>query len=272
MKCIICNAPSFYFFSKTYTEQPFATFMRDIGTVDYEKCGNCGFVFSTTHREIDKAKWEQLNRNFHEYVENPLNEKKGNQPPYAEQALMIQLLSQNEILDSSSIIDFGAGYGTLSALLVRYFGIKLPSFDPYLQLAGPGRHVSQGDLGTYKTVINSAVFEHVLSRDDLDAVNDLVDAGGSLVVHTVIRENIPKDPDWFYLRPPVHTAFHTNSSMRILMAQWGYRSSIYCPQSKCWVLMKDPPAAVNATIDELNKELQSDWFFYKDGFVDYWKD
>jgi hypothetical protein len=115
------------------------------------------------------------------------------------------------------------------------------------------------------------MFEHVLQREDLDYVNKIVDNDGCLIIHTVVCENIPKDPNWFYLRPPVHTAFHTNKSMNILMDQWGYKSSIYCPQSKCWILLREHVAEVLAKVSSINKELQNTWFIAKEGFVDYWK-
>jgi hypothetical protein len=82
---------------------------------------------------------------------------------------------------------------------------------------------------------------------------------------------VPKDPEWFYLKPPNHTAFHTNKSMEILMGQWGYAFSIYCPKSKCWVLVKRKECRIVEKLKALNQELQSEWFYFKDGFMDYWK-
>jgi hypothetical protein len=72
----------------------------------------------------------------------------------------------------------------------------------------------------------------------------------------------------------VHTAFHTNKSMSILMEQWGYAASIYSPQAKSWFLFKnDSPVLQNleSTINSINRELQTKYFYYKNGFVDYWK-
>ena len=270
-KCIICGCESNYYFSKTYSESPFAEFMHNIGSVDYYKCVRCGFVLSKTHHDLDDGRWGSLNLRFHDWIENPASERKGNQPPYAEQAMMINLLSRKRIISTSSMMDYAAGYGSLSHILARYYDIELPICDPYVKSQGSIRYVDMDQLGTYKTVINSAMFEHVLRRDDLDWVNRLVDADGCLIIHTVVCENVPKDPNWFYLRFPVHTAFHTNLSMAILMEQWGYRSSIYCPKSKCWVLLRQTVDSVQKLVSELNQELQSDWFYCKNGFVDYWK-
>jgi len=271
MKCLICGSDSHHYFSKTYTEHPFDGFMREIGNVDYHRCVHCGFVASKTHAELDEDRWNNLNLRFHHWLQDPASEKKGNQPPYAEQAMMLNLLSRNGIIDTTSMLDYAAGYGTLSDILARYHDTRLPLFDPYVNAGDPTRYVDASDLATYKTVINSAMFEHVLRREDLDKVNQIVDIDGCMVIHTVVCENVPKDANWFYLRFPVHTAFHTNKSMDILMSQWGYRSSIYCPKSKSWVLLRQKVDVIEKEIARLNQELQSEWFHCKNGFVDYWK-
>lgn len=271
MKCIICNSASHYYFSKTYTEKPYDEFMRDIGEIHYYRCEHCGFVLSKTHSDLEQGRWNKLNYQCHHDAENPESEKKNNAPPYAEQSMMLVLLGKNGIISTESMIDYAAGYGTLSNILAKYHGLTLPIFDPYVQAGDAGRYVDGKELGVYRTVINSAMFEHVRCREDLDAVQRLVDGNGALILHTVVCERVPPDPNWFYLRPPVHTAFHTNKSMEILMRQWGYHSSIYCPPSKCWVLLKGNVANLEQSLDSINQELQSPWFHFKEGFVDYWK-
>jgi hypothetical protein len=92
-----------------------------------------------------------------------------------------------------------------------------------------------------------------------------------MFVHTVVVDKVPCDPNWFYLDPPVHTALHTNKSMRILMEQWGYNSSIYAPKAKSWLLLKGDASQYAREISNSSKELQTEWFILKDMFVDYWK-
>lgn len=271
MKCIICDSDSEYYFSKTYTESPYDEFMKDIGTVDYHKCTNCGFVLSKTHKELDAEKWDRLNVQFHHHLEDPEVNTEINQPPYAEQAMMIAMLGKHGLIDTSSMIDYAAGYGSLSKILAKYFSVSLPISDPYVQADGQSNYVPVDKLASYKTVVNAAMFEHVTNREALEAVNDLVEDDGSLILHTRISGFIPDDPEWFYLRPPVHTAFHTNASMAILMEQWGYKASIYCLPSRCWVLLKKDIPDLEERVKNLNLELQSPWFHCKQGFVDYWK-
>lgn len=273
MNCLICNAASNYYFSKEYTEAPYNILMEKIGIIDYYKCVNCGFVLSKTHAELDVEAWVELNFKAHTIFENGKDEKDKivNQPPYADQALMLVVLGKKGIIDITNMLDYAAGYGTLSKFLSSYFNIELPVYDPYVQDADKSKYISTENLGKYKTVLNSAMFEHILNRVDLDTVNDLVADDGCLILHTLICENIPQNPEWFYLKPPAHTAFHTNKSMGILMEQWGYQSSIYCPKSKSWILLKKDSESLEDTIAVINEELQTDYLYYKKGFVDYWK-
>ena len=144
-------------------------------------------------------------------------------------------------------------------------------YAPYVLSILKEIYVKEQDLISYKVVFNSAMFEPVLCREGLERVNRLVSDDGVLIIHTVVCEAIPKDPNWFYLTPPVHTAFHTNKSMGILMEQWGYKSSIYAPKGKSWFLLRDDISVVNQKVDAINCRLKTNWFLSKKGFLDYWK-
>lgn len=269
---MICSGDTEYYFTKTYSSPPpVKEFMEPIGPVDYHRCRHCGFTYSKTHQELTPAQWTVLNERFHNYNEtDPHVRDEMNQPPYAEQAFMVGYLLANGVIDGSSMLDYAAGYGTLSTLLADLFQVTLPIYDPYVKSGDVSRYVAQ-PRRDHSSVINSAYFEHVLDRADLDAINDCVSDDGCLIIHTVICENIPRDPSWFYLAPPVHTAFHTNKSMEILMKQWGYQSSLYSPQAKCWILFKKPFAELESVMLKMNRQLQAKWFYGKDGFMDYWK-
>ena len=260
-----------YFFSKTYDVQPYKGMMKDIGEVNYYICVNCGFTMSKTHSELENEKWERLNYEFHHYLEN--NTKDVNQPPYLEQAMMIKVLSEYDIIDSKDMLDYAGGYGSLSKILKRYFNIYLPVYDPYVKNENFVDYINKENLTTYKTVLNSALFEHLLTRNAFEEINSLVskDDGGAMIIHTVICENVPNNRDWFYLEPPVHTTFHTNKSMNILMKQWGYKASIYCLSAKSWVLLKESSKETAEKVQQINKEFQTEYLIYKEGFVDYWK-
>jgi hypothetical protein len=272
MKCIICQHES-DFLTRTSYENRYEDVLNG---ADMHKCRNCGFGFSKTLFDMDQGKWEELNLLFHrkiEYNHDPKGNYKRRQPPYYEQAFLIKVLSLHGVVDLDSMVDFGGGVGTLERILFSYYDISIPIYDPYMRDDGDGdASVTYiNDLRKCRTVYNSAYFEHIKSRDDLDIVNDSVDNEGSMMIHTVVCENIPDDPNWFYFKPPVHSAFHTNKSMGILMEQWNYMSSLYCPSAKTWILFKKEPIDLYGFMDRINRDFQTDYLYYKKGFVDYWK-
>lgn len=274
INCIICNAEANYFFTKNYATYPGSPF-QDGYPVDYHKCINCGFVVSKTHADMSPDDWSRLNSSWHHHFESSLEDRTNNQPPYAEQAFALMLLHENKLIDIDSTLDYAAGYGSMAKILKKYFKKEILLFDRYVvDVDSNLRYARRGELKKYKTVINSAMFEHVLKREHLDAVNNLVDSNGVLMLHTVVCEHVPNDSNWFYLNPMVHTAFHTNKSMGILMEQWGYAASLYSPQAKSWFLFKRKSPAIdylNEYSKKINNELQSRYFYYKIGFVDFWK-
>lgn len=269
MECIICNSKSEIFISKNFSKTPYSFMMEDIRLVDYYKCCNCGFTISKTHIELETNRWVKLNSDFHHYIEN--NVSTTNQPPYIDQAIMLKLLKENNIINLDSAIDFAGGYGTLSKILKRYFNLDLAIYDPYVQDLNQNNYIKKSELSKYDVVINSALFEHLYTRESFEEINDLVSDSGFLIIHSVICENIPQDENWFYMEPPVHCSFHTNASMAILMKQWNYEASVYCLSAKSWILIKKTNSDLRNKIDLINSELQTNYFIYKDGFVDYWK-
>jgi hypothetical protein len=269
LSCLICDSSTEYFFSKKYSGfigSPFPDGFK----VDFFKCINCGFTLSRTHKEMDHSDWVRLNESWHRHHEF---DNKVNQPPYINIILALNILIKSGICSKSSILDYAAGYGAIQDLALRYFNIPIEIYDEYVQ--NPNKaYVDKKDLLTYKTLINTAMFEHIINRSSLDEVNSLVADNGVLVLHTFVSENVPKNPDWFYLNPHVHTAFHTYRSMEILMKQWGYSASVYAPEARCWFIFKQSFENIDSLefrIEKINIELQRKFFFYKSGFVDYWK-
>jgi hypothetical protein len=274
INCLICDAKASYFFSKEYASYPGSPFL-DGYPVNYYKCSRCGFVLSKTHADMSADKWNQLNSSWHHHFESSFEDRTNNQPPYAEQAFALMLLNENKLIELSSTLDYAAGYGSMAKILKKYFKKDILLFDKYVTDSDSDlTYIKQNEVGKYKTVINSAMFEHVLKREHLEDVNNLVDCDGVLMLHTVVCERVPKDSNWFYINPMVHTAFHTNKSMEILMEQWGYGASLYSPQAKSWFLFKKESSVIN-NLDriskKINNELQAQYFHYKEGFLDYWK-
>lgn len=260
MDCIICNAPMGYFFSKHFSG-------FDLGRVDYWKCPDCGFCASKTHFEMDESRWERLNNDFHaesnQREDNPHNRNQR----YFNQALMLHLMQRHSLLSDGPWLDWGCGVGSLAGQLQGHFDIHLSTYDKYVR---PEINALQADELRPRgnaLVVNTAVFEHVRERATLDEIESYVAADGALAVHTLVPEAVPKDPEWMYLLP-VHCAFHTNRSMQLLMEQWGYRSSVYNPDAKLWVMLREDKAE---GVEALNRFMGWRYLHYKNGFMDYWK-
>lgn len=215
MECLICNNnTSLPFLTKSNFLPEYRDMIKDIRKFEYYKCTNCGFTVSKTHLDMSMKDWVKLNDEFHHYIEN--NPAPINQPPYLEQAMIINLLSASGILQLEDAIDYAGGYGTLSKILKRFYGQTLPVFDPYI--TGNDETVSYVDkdnLSKYGTLFNSALFEHLRTRDLFEEINNLIKNDGCMILHTLICETIPADQNWFYLEPPVHCSFHTNKNMCI---------------------------------------------------------
>jgi 2-polyprenyl-3-methyl-5-hydroxy-6-metoxy-1,4-benzoquinol methylase len=180
--------------------------------------------------------WERLNNNFHssflgqkEFPLDPNWNKRINS-----QVEDIYQLHDTKIIDAHKCLDYACGDGRLIE--------RLNKLNPALCGLGFDKYTEYNDFSlvnrTYQTVISTSFFEHVRHREDIDIVNRLIDTKGVLALHTLVCENVPKDPSWFYL-VPVHSIVYTNKSMQILFNQWGYRACIYNPSSRMWFWFKE---------------------------------
>ena len=252
-----------YFFSK------FIDYF-DLGTVDYWRCTECGFVASATHYEMSQEEWEQLNIRFHNDPLIMKNNPDIHQPPYDEQAYMLSTMYNRGLLLGEPWLDWGAGQAEISRILADRYSLSLFNFDRFIK--PPINALTEGSVhnGAYNLVLNSAVFEHIRSRDTLDEIELCVARNdGVLAIHTLVRGEIPSDPTWMYLLA-VHCSFHTNRSMQILMDQWGYHCSVYNERSKLWAMFRTPEHSVLARVDKLNEWIGHKYLHFKVGFMDYW--
>ena len=123
MKCIICNSLSNLFLEKDNFKDEYSPILKNFKKFEYYKCIECGFTISKTHIDMTNQEWLNLNHDFHHFIEN--NVAPINQPPYLEQATILNILNFNNIITFENSIDFAGGYGTLSNLLFKYYNINL---------------------------------------------------------------------------------------------------------------------------------------------------
>ena len=267
MVCEICGSPSRFSFSKVFGSY-------GLDTVEYWRCENCGFTLSKTHAEMAPAAWERLNLESHAAYQ-------GTESDSGDPRWLSRLESQAGVLrDAKALgllsgagrwLDYACGDGKLSSMLESRYGLDLGKYDRYM--ARDEGYLRDQDLvpGGFDLVITTSVFEHLTRRAQFDYIHSLVSAQGVLGIHTLVCEEVPVDPAWFYL-VPVHCAFHTNRSMQILFQQWGYTCSVYVVAAQLWLWFKCDPGEVEAIVLAAgSRPAGRPAYVFKRGFVDYWK-
>jgi hypothetical protein len=179
-------------------------------------------------------------------------------------------MQKHGLIRDGKWLDWGCGIGSVSLLLKRYFDIELLAYDKYFPVQVNSISADMLTERHFQVVVNTAVFEHVRSRNSLNEIESYVHVSGCFAIHTLVPESIPQNPDWMYLLP-VHCAFHTNKSMQLLMQQWGYNCSVYNEHAKMWVLFRSRPHDIHSKVSDLNRSLGWEYLHFKKGFMDYWK-
>lgn len=260
--CFVCEGEMKPYFSKDFDG------IAGLGIVDYCRCKNCGIVLSKTHLEMTEAQWEFMNLRYHHSFfsqdENP-DDPRWQSRLNTQANTIAELASTGVLSKAMPWIDYGCGDGSLANLLTEK-DLGTHKYDKYIK---NGDHVVEREWRSlvFDMVICTSVFEHVRTIETLDEiVSRVFVSSGVLALHVMVREEIPKDPDWAYLLP-VHCTFFTNKSMQILFDRWGFESSIYHPESRMWFWFKKDTEIINIFIAN-----QSDIkYHYKRGFMDYWK-
>lgn len=263
MECIICGHPSKYYFSKKFNN-------FNLNQVEYYKCINCDFVHSETHRLMSAESWLELNHDYHNSYQG--GDANVDDPRWLEriqaQAYVINDLAGLQLLNKEGDwLDYACGDGKLFDSL-KING-NLFKYDEYMHKEN---YQTKNQLMNkhFDFVITTSVFEHLLERRHFEAINSLVSDKGVMGLHTMVCEQVPCDPTWFYLIP-VHCAFHTNKSISILLKQWGYVESIYNVNSRLWFFFKQNDLSLEKIINRANERMSAPMYLYKSGFVDYWK-
>lgn len=261
--CLVCNSPSHFFLNSSFH-------IRGLEKVTYMKCEECGFTFSATHYSMSNDLFSQINQGCYEGF-NPDKKNYNGFPPYLSQAMLFHVMVQNGFLEKGTWLNYAAGQTDFSTILKHNFNLDILSYDKYLTLDDKN-FISEMEMKSQKfdLIFSSAFFEHITTIEPLENMVSALKHNGVLALHTVVCENIPCDPSWFYFLP-VHCSFFTNKAMSIFMKKFGFVYSIYCPVAKTWLLYKEKPDNAEQRIVTFNLFIRDNFLHGKDGFVDYWK-
>jgi hypothetical protein len=260
MNCYICDALTGHYFSKRFDR-------FGLDTVDYQRCPQCGTVFAKTLLEMPESQWRAVCEQYHgSYRGSDENPDDPNWRLRLEQQaeVLLKLAERGVVSRQAPWLDHGCGEGELASILDARIG-DIACYDRYW----PGRDYLQESAlipGHFCVVISTSTLEHLHSRTGLNELAGLVTEDGCLVLHTLVRGEIPRDPDWFYLLP-VHTIFYTNRSMIRLFEQWGFRSSLYVVEARLWVWFRKP---LKPILKALGNLISLPGWQATDGFLAYW--
>jgi hypothetical protein len=243
---MICGTPMSHYFTKP--EVP------GLGDDEFHRCPLCGFVCSKTMFEMPEDAWERLNKHCHEKYQG--SDYSEDDPRWRErmawQAEAIRDAERVGLINRGRPwLDYACGDGRLADQ------IGAEKYEPYMS-----ENRTPPLPCSYNFVLTTSVFEHLRKWEHLESIEELVAQDGVMGLHTLICEEVPKDPDWFYLFP-MHCALFTNRSMEILLRDWGYACSTYAVKARLWMFFKS-----EAGVEDKAKQLG--WEF-KRGFCDYWK-
>ena len=235
MDCIVCNATMIYSFTKDFG----GTYA--LNEVEYWICPDCGFVGSKTHFEMDDATWVRLNSDFHRDVIDGMPKlRRCRSIRHFGQANLLYILARHNLI-KGRWLDWGSGSEGMSRQLAIHYGLGIENYDAYL-----ASHPKPQER-KYGMVMCSGVFEHVRSRETLDEIEMCVAPKGCFGIHTMIFDTGPTEPFPYAL--PVHCAFFTWRSIKLLMHAWGYYRIVCHKDSPTWLLFQDEAVGV----DRLNQ-------------------
>ncbi|MEQ9859872.1 class I SAM-dependent methyltransferase [Pectobacterium cacticida] len=271
MQCPVCDSKMFFYFLKKFS-------VKNIENAEYLKCPVCQVVVSKTHFEMTSTEWEELNEKIHSGYQGL--DSSEDDPKWLmrldAQSKAISQLYNDGILERDHInaIDYGCGDGKLVKLL-ESDNIRVGMYDKYMTTAMLERDNSLAYLRNedvegkiFDLVITCSVLEHLRCIDDVNAIFDLVDKRkGMFAFHTLICEDVPQDPEWFYLSP-VHCLFFTNKSMSILFDRFEFKGCLYNVEAQMWFFIYNESMLERFKKSALGNESQ--WLF-SDTFIDYWK-
>ena len=275
MRCFICkDAQMQPYFKKTYDSSK--------GPFEFVICPKCGMVIDKTVYEMDASEWAEINDENMEFQgemdsQNSLwNRRLGRIKP---QAKFLAELFYNKLFEAGiKSVDYGCGDGLLSDMVGEIYseltGNKekadlIGKYERFLDTKDEHYYLdSDMKNGSFDLVVSAAVLEHMIGMDDVDRLFGLVSPTGTAIIHTLICEEVPRDPEWFYIWKPFHSTIWSNKAMSIIFKQYGFLGCAYHVQSKMWLFFKDSEKYVKAK--SIAGKVDGEWVF-SENFVDYWK-
>lgn len=265
MKCFVCGADMEPFLEKNFE-------MEIMNKCEFVRCKGCGLVISKTHYDMDDKTWQKLNYECHSWYQG--TDSNYTDPHWIERLenqsrMLTSLFKKNVFSVDCNCLDYGCGDGKLVDMINKT--MAKPVFKRYDEYMGVGKadYLSKSELvgSKFDFMVTCSVFEHLIGRHDVDKIFDILSENGTFGLHTLVCEEVPHDPDWFYFLP-VHCTFYTNKTMERIFSQYGFKGCAYHVESRMWLFFRDEE--VYRKVEGCVNEIEGTWQI-GDGFVDYWK-
>ena len=266
MNCFVCGAEMKHFLEKNFG-------MNHLGKCEYVRCENCGMVVAKTLYEIPHDEWSALNYECHSKLFGGELDIEIIDPQWIQRIemqaeLFAKLVNLGVFKSYWRTIDYGAGDGKLADKVnTKLKKIWLKKFDAYMKPLDEN-YLSAEEVtpSTFDFLTTSSVFEHLLgNQGDVEKIINLLKPEGVMALHTLICDEVPQDPNWFYLLP-VHCTVWTNKAMAIVYKKFGFKGCAYNLETRMWFMFRNVADFENLKAAQLNGTWQFD-----ENFVDYWK-
>lgn len=193
--------------------------------------------------------------------------------------LFAQLFHEKILPLNINAVDYGCGDGKLSEyFLNKYWELEhsnesmrgLPEIKRYDKFMNKNSdYLSDYDMKqkSFDMVITCSVFEHLIGKENVEEIMGLLNEHGIFCLHTLVCEEVPNDPDWYYLLP-VHCTIWTNKAMEILYKQYNFKGCAYNVEARRWFMFKENELFLR--LKSNSSKVSGTWVF-SEHFVDYWK-
>ena len=272
MRCFVCGSEMRDYLRKTIRPEHFER--------NYVRCEHCGLVLCQTLYEMSDSEWQKMNEGHKEYQgsdENPVDPNWLSRL-HCQAKLFADLAVCGLWEPEMRLVDYGCGDGKLADYVQNEVNVHgggtsvskgLLKYEKFIRPEGDSDYLRDEDMkpGSFDAVVSCSVFEHLLGRPDVDEIIGLLNDRGTLCMHTLVCEEVPQDPGWFYLLGG-HCTLWTNKSMGLLFEQYGFVGCAYHVEARMWFFFRDRQRY--ELLKSKAPSIQGEWVF-SDKFVDYWK-
>lgn len=278
MKCFICNGEMKPYFSKKMG-------LSKRGMHEYMRCEKCGIVIDRTayEQDIDQIKEDIIiaHTSYQKSDINPDTDLNWIERLNRQAKLLVQFYSEGIFQTNIRVVDYGCGDGKLSEYFQQKCRVlldhkaanecspKILKYDKYMKPDNDNSYLSDCEMqqGMFDVVITCSLLEHLIGKKDIDEVFCLLNDRGTFCLHTLICEEVPRDPDWFYLLEG-HVTLWTNAAMKYIYKQYKFVGCAYNLETRMWFFFRD--RKLFHKLIEKEKMLDGVWETSTD-FIDYWK-